>query len=99
MGLQWDYRTTHPFLPAVSDGEAELLGLVERRPVVHKPRLPGEVSCGCCWAGVTCISLRERVGRLHCWGEAGTQSHHTRCESVRATSACRTHVKSSHLIY
>ena len=29
----------------------------------------------------------ERAGRLHWWGVAGTASHHSRCESVRASSA------------
>ena len=29
----------------------------------------------------------DLAGRLHWWGVAGTASHHSRCESVRASSA------------
>ena len=36
---------------------------------------------------LVCMSLSERVGRLHICGVVGTDSHQRRCESVRARRA------------
>ena len=36
---------------------------------------------------LVCISRRDLAGRLHICGVAGTVSHHSRWESVRASSA------------